>query len=135
MTAKEARIFTALADTVVAPRPVLPPVEQTDAADFFADWLRLAPRLNATGLRAALRLLDAGSLLTHRRRFTALPSERRADYLTRVERSQLRAGAKALKGIAFLCYYGDDALMRRLGYDADANVRRARELRTREGRP
>ena len=42
---------------------------------------------------------------------------------------------KLVKGLAFLCYYGDDGMMKRLGYDADANVARGRELRAREGRP
>ena len=47
----------------------------------------------------------------------------------------LRQLAKLVKGMAFLCYYGDDGIMRRVGYDADANLRRGRELRAREGRP
>jgi hypothetical protein len=34
-----------------------------------------------------------------------------------------------------LAYYGDDDVMRQIGYDADANVARGRELRRREGRP
>jgi hypothetical protein len=42
---------------------------------------------------------------------------------------------KLIKGAAQLSYWGDDALMRSVGYDADANVRRGRELRAREGRP
>jgi len=37
--------------------------------------------------------------------------------------------------LAFLSYYGDEDVMRVLGYDAASNVARARELRAREGRP
>jgi hypothetical protein len=36
---------------------------------------------------------------------------------------------RLLEGIASLSYYGDDAVMRRVGYDPDANVARAREVR------
>jgi hypothetical protein len=135
VTARERAIFVAFTDTVVAPDPVLPPVETTDAARFFESWLDRAPRLNAIALRAALRLLDAATLVSHRRRFHNLPQQDRADYLKRLERSHLRQAAKALKGIAFLCYYGDDHLMKRLGYDADANLARAHKLRAAEGRP
>ena len=133
------KVLAALVDTVVAPEPVLPPVEDTDAVSFFAEWLDRAPRLNAVALRAALRVLDAAPLaLGYKRRFRALPKQDRIAVTQRVEKSnlpQLRQVAKALRGIAFLCYYGDDGLMRRLGYDAGANVARARRLRAAEGRP
>lgn len=135
MTHREQAIFAALTDTVVAPAPLLPPVDQTDAADFFGQWLDRAPKLNELALRAALHALDTAPLIRHRRRFHTLPQQHRVDYLKRLETSKLRVATKALKGIAFLCYYGDDALLRRLGYDADANVRRGRELRASEGRP
>jgi hypothetical protein len=130
------RAFTAFVDTVVAPAPLLPPVEETDAARFLDEWLDRAPRLNALALRAALQALDLAPFASrHRRRFHALPQSERAAYLKRLERSRLRVATKALKGIAFLCYYGDDGLMKRLGYDADANVARARRIRATEGRP
>lgn len=135
ISASEARTFAAFTDTVVAPQPVLPPVGDTDAVEFFDAWLTLAPRLNAVALRAALHALDLAPLPTQRRRFHALSEHQRARYLRRLESSRLRPAVKALKGVAFLCYYGDDALMKRLGYDADANVRRARSLRAAEGRP
>ena len=129
------QVFTAFVDTVVAPDRVLPPVDHTDAARFFAHWLDQAPRLNSIALRAALHALDLAPVATHRRRFRDLPERQRAEYLRRLERSKVRQLAKALKGIAFLCYYGDDGLMKRLGYDADANVARGRALRIQEGRP
>ena len=52
LTPREASIFACLCDTIVAPGPALPPVQQTDAVEFLDRWLGLAPRLNRTGLRA-----------------------------------------------------------------------------------
>ena len=40
-----------------------------------------------------------------------------------------------MQGFGQLAYYGDDRVMLRLGYDAEANVARGRELRARDGRP
>ena len=132
----QTEIFVAFADTVIAPEPVLPAVEHTDAARFFDEWMSRAPRLNAFALRAALGALDLAPLASrHRRRFHALPEQDRADFLKGLERSRLRQLMKALKGVAFLCYYGDDRLMKQLGYDPDANVERGRRLRAAEGRP
>jgi hypothetical protein len=133
MTAREASIFACVVDTFVAPEGVLPPVARTDAARFFGDWLALGPRRNALGLRALLLALELGPLaLGFGQRLRRLPTSERARYIKRLERLP---PVKALKGIAFLSYYGDDALMNRLGYDADANVSRGRALRAREGRP
>ena len=139
MTKREADIFTCFADTVVSPEPLLPPVKSTDAAAFLSEWLGLAPKLNAAGLRAALVMLDlAPRAMGFRAGLRKLNRADRAGFLQRVEKHKapaVRQAVKALKGIAFLCYYGDDSLMKRLGYDADANVARARALRTTEGRP
>jgi len=55
--------------------------------------------------------------------------------LERVGEPRVRELVRLFKGVACLSYYGDDAVMLQLGYDADANVRRGRELRAREGRP
>ena len=54
--------------------------------------------------------------------------------LARLEGSRrVRDLVKLVEGIAFLAYYGDDAIMRRLGYDP--TVERARRLRAAEARP
>jgi hypothetical protein len=139
MTTREAAIFTAFADTVVAPAPPLAPVERTDAVQALGAWLDLAPKLNALGVRAALHAVDAAPLaLGFGHRMRRLGTDQRARYLRSIETSgkpAVRQAVKALKGIAFLCYYGDDQQMLTLGYDADANVARARALRTAEGRP
>ena len=65
LTPREASIFACLTDTVVAPEPVLPPVRETDAVEFFDRWLARAPRSTAIGLRA---LLYAAELAPLRRR-------------------------------------------------------------------
>jgi len=137
LSPREASIFACVCDTVVAPRPLLPPVHETDAVDFLDRWLGSAPRLNRAGLRALLyaaelapRAVGAGG------RLRSLPEAGRAEALARLERSpRARDLVKLLSGIAFLAYYGDDAVMNRIGYDADANVERARRLRAAEARP
>jgi hypothetical protein len=139
MTRREREIFACFADTVVAPEPHLPPIGQTDAVDFLSIWLALAPKPHAAGLRAALTALDVGPLaLGFRRRLRKLDNTDRAAYLQRLEKHKspsIRQALKALKGIAFICYYGDDGLMKTLGYDADANLARGRAIRAAEGRP
>jgi hypothetical protein len=139
LSPREASIFACLADTVVAPEPVLPPVRETDAVAFFDRWMARAPRVNRIALRGLLYTLETGPrLLGFGARMRRLTPERRAEYLRAIERSsvpQLRQLAKLLQGFGQLAYYGDDGIMVRLGYDADANVARGRGLREREGRP
>jgi hypothetical protein len=139
LTPREASIFACWCDTVVAPGAGLPPVAQTDAVPFFDFWLDQSPRLNRVGLRAMLYALElAPRLMGFGARLRALPEAERADVLEAAEHAkapQLRQLAKLLKGIAVLSYYGDDAIMRRLGYDADERVRTGLELRAAEGRP
>jgi hypothetical protein len=139
ITPREASIFACVCDTVVAPGDVLPPVGQTDAALFFDRWMSRSPRLNRLALRALLHVVELAPLaLGFGRRLRRLDPAARAEYLARAERAgpaQLRQLAKLVKGMAFLSYYGDDAVMLRIGYDAEANVRRGRALRLTEGRP
>ena len=139
LTAREASIFACVTDAMVAPEPLLPPVRETDAVEFFDDWMARAPRLNRIGMRALLYVLELSPLLTgFRARLRRLDREARARWVTAIERApraELRLVAKLVKGAAQLSYWGDDELMLRVGYDAGANVRRGRELRVREGRP
>ncbi len=138
LTPREASIFACLTDTVVAPEPVLPAVSRTDAVTSFDRWVSVSPRSNRLGLRALLYMGEvAPRLLGEPARLRRLSRPQRAAALQRAQRSgRVAAGlTKIVEGLAFLSYYGDDAVMRRLGYDADANVARARRLRAREGRP
>ncbi|MFL5896432.1 MAG: hypothetical protein ACJ76Z_15125 [Thermoleophilaceae bacterium] len=139
LTPREASIFACLVDTVVAPEPLLPPVARTDAAFFFDRWMAASPTPNAIAMRALLYAVELLPLaFGFRRRFRRLPVPDRARYVKAVEHSrnsQVRQVAKLVKGAAFLSYYGDDAIMSRLGYDADANLARGRELRAAQGRP
>ena len=139
LTPREASIFACWCDTVVAPGNGLPPVAHTDAVRFFDFWLERSPWLNRAGLRALLYAVElAPRLLGFGGRLRTLSEEERARVLDAVEHAdapQLQQVAKLLKGIAMLSYYGDDAIMRRLGYDADERVRTGLELRAAEGRP
>jgi hypothetical protein len=139
LTPREASIFACVCDTVVAPEPVLPPVKTTDAVGFLDRWLAAAPALNRIGLRGLLYASElAPRALGQGHRLRALAEPERAAALEAAERArrpEVRAIVKLVKSVAFLAYYGDDAVMGRLGYDADAVVARARELRAREGRP
>jgi hypothetical protein len=139
LTPREASIFACVCDTVVAPEPELPPVSDTGAVAFLDGWLASAPRVNRLALRGLLyaaELTPRGLGLPARLR--RLDAEQRARALAAAEAAhsrQARQLVRVVKDIACLSYYGDVGVMRRLGYDADANVRRARELRRRERRP
>ena len=139
LSPREASIFACVTDTLVAPEPLLPPVRDTRAVASFDRWLTHSPRLNRLGLRALFYAAELSpALLGFGARLRALEPAQRTAALERVERAgpaAVRGLVKLLKGITCLSYYGDDAVMLQLGYDAGANVRRARELRAREGRP
>lgn len=139
LSPREASIFACLADAVVAPEPVLPPVRETDAVAFFDRWMARSPRLNRAGLRALLYTLEtAPRFLGFGARMRQLSPPRRAEFLRRIEQNripQLRQLAKLMQGFGQLAYYGDDRVMLIVGYDADANVARGRALRARDGRP
>ena len=139
LTGREASIFACFTDAVVAPEPVLPPVRETDAVSSFDDWMSRSPRFNRLGMRALLYVLELSPLLTgSRARLRRLDRAGRARWVAAIEhagRSDLRLLFKLMKSAAQLSYWGDDQLMLEVGYDADANVSRGRELRAREGRP
>jgi hypothetical protein len=139
ITPREASIFACVTDAMVAPEPLLPPVRETDAVLFFDDWMARSPAANRIALRAALYAFELSPLLTGgRTRLRKLDSTGRARWLDAIEhvkQPQVRLACKLLKGAAQLSYYGDDRVLARCGYDADANVRRGRELRRAEGRP
>ena len=138
MSPREASIFACVCDTVVAPEPVLPPVRETDAVVFFDDWLARSSRLNRAGLRALLYVAELSPrALGLGERLRRLSGAERGRALEAAEHGppRVRQLVKALKGVAFLSYYGDDAVLRQLGYDAGERVRRGGELRVAEGRP
>jgi hypothetical protein len=139
LSPREASIFACLTDTVVAPEPVLLPVRETDAAAFFDRWMARAPRPNRIALRGLLYALEISPrVLGFGDRMRRLTPEQRAEFLRAIEQNripQLRQLAKLMQGFGQLAYYGDDAVMLRIGYDAEANLARGRELRAREGRP
>ena len=139
LTTREASIFACLTDTVVAPEPALPPVRETDTVAFFDDWMARSPTLNRIGMRALLYVAELSPFLTGAgRRLRRLDRHERARWLRAIETArsgQVRLVAKMVKGSAQLSYYGDDRVLGLCGYDADANLRRGRELRASEERP
>ena len=139
LTPREASIFACVCDTVVGSEPLLPPVRDTDAVGFLDRWLAASPRLNRTGLRALIYAAElAPRALGQGRRLRELSEHERAAALERagaVRRPEVKALFKLVQSIACLAYYGDDRVMARLGYDADAVVLRGRELRAKEARP
>ena len=138
LTRREASIFACVTDSVVAPGAGLPPVRDTTAVSFFDSWLAASPRLNRAALRGLLYAAELAPLaLGFRRRLRRLDPRERARAVAAAESTpaQARQLVRLVEGMAFLSYYGDDAVMRRLGYDPEANLERARALRRREGRP
>jgi hypothetical protein len=139
LSPREASIFACVCDAVVAPEPVLPPVRETDAVEFFDDWMARSPRLNRVGMRALLYALELSPLaLRQGTRLRRLDRAARTRWLHAVERApqpQVRLVLKLVKGAAQLSYYGDDRVLLRCGYDPDANLERGRALRIAEGRP
>jgi len=100
MSRRERALVERYLEEVVAPAPPLPPVGATDAVDAFDAQLAAAPRLNRLAIRALLHAYAAG-----------LP---------------LGPARGPLRALAHISYYGDLGVMRTLGYDPDAVVRRAR---------
>jgi hypothetical protein len=135
VTRREANVFACLVDTIVAPGGALPPLDRTDAIEFLEGYLAASPRPNRVGVRALLHALEIGPLLLgFGGRLRALPAARRLDFLDAVGRSRAGLALQGLEVMAKMAYYGDDGVMRALGYDPDAVVARAREVRVAEGR-
>jgi hypothetical protein len=119
VTGSERRAVERLVEASVRPGDELPGVDRTDAVAAFDAWLRAAPRPNRVALRALLRAVARG------------------DVEQRIEagRGVLAEGARLLARIAAHCYYGDERVMRSLGYDAGAVAARGLALRRAEDRP
>ena len=139
LSGREASIFACLTDTVVAPGAVLPAVRDTDAVRFFDEWLGLLPQANRAGMRTLLFAAELAPLAAgFRGRLRRLDPQRRVEWLRGVEHSPLtrvRLLTKLVTSTAQLSYYGNDAVLGQLGYDAEANLQRGRRLRAAEGRP
>lgn len=139
ITRREASIFACAADTLLAPEPGLPAIHETTAVAAFDHWLACSPALNRRAIRAALYLLELAPRLSGRGgRFRQLDRVARREFLAPVGKRRpiwLVALTDTLRMLAAAVYYGDDEIAIGLGYDADARVRRGRELRASERRP
>ncbi|HEV2813808.1 MAG TPA: hypothetical protein VGW10_11210, partial [Solirubrobacteraceae bacterium] len=100
-------------------------VQRTDAVAAFDAWLRAAPAPNRAALRAMLRAVGA--------KLQRLPPAERARWIE-AGRGRLGGSAQFLARIAAHCYYGDEGVMRALGYDAREVAARGLALRRAEGR-
>jgi hypothetical protein len=135
VSAREASMFACLVDATVAPDGAMAAVGGTDAVAFFDGYVRDAPAINGVALRALLYMIELAPVaLGYGRRLRRLPREQRAGYLDRLQSGPLSLAAEPMLAIAKLGYYGDDGVMRELGYDADAVVARGRRLRREEAR-
>ena len=130
MTGRELSIFACLTDVVVAPIAPLPQVRETDAAHAFARSLEAGPALNAIALRATLLLIELAPLaLGFGGRLRRLEPADRERALAMLDRGPLAPLLQAVRSLAHLHYYGDLGVMALLGYDPDAVVARAAEVR------
>ena len=100
MSSRERARVQRYVEGAVAPAPPLPAVASTDAVAAFEAQLAAAPRLNRVGIRTLLVAHAAG--------FALGPA------------------GEPLRALAHISYYGDLGVMRALGYDPEAVVRRAR---------
>jgi hypothetical protein len=130
---REREAFEALTETFCGPRPPFPSVADTDATAFIERLAGGSPLQNRIGFRLLLRSVEVGPRLRgFGASFSKLPPERRAEFLRGLDKSRwllLRVGARLLKTLTVMAYYGDAGVLRATGYDADWNVRRGRELR------
>jgi hypothetical protein len=118
LTPREASIFACVTDTLLAPAPPLPPVDETDAVAAFDAWLSRAPATNRMALRAVLLGLEAAPRFTRARaRWRRLPPTQRLALLDRLaHRPGGRALVEALRAAAAVSYYGDARVSALLGY-------------------
>lgn len=125
-----------LLDTVAGSRrPELPAPAQTDALAAFDRLLAAAPAINRRALRGMVWALELGPLAgPWRGRLRRLSPAQRVDYLDHLERLPAARPLRAVLALVKLAYYGDDDVMGRLGYDANAVVARGRALRLAEAR-
>jgi choline dehydrogenase-like flavoprotein len=121
LSPREAAVFGAFADAVAMPEDPLPPVADTDAVEGFDAWLAAAPVANRVAIRASL--LALGTRLRGRTR------AERVEAIRTLGRTPAAPLMEALRALTAASYYGDDGVMRGLGYDAGERVRRGAEVR------
>jgi hypothetical protein len=120
LSGREASIFACLCDTVVAPVPPLPAVAETDAVEAFDRYLADLPPLNRLGMRAMVHAAElAPRALGQRARLRRLGERERSQALEKAETSRAKPLVDAMEFVARLSYFGDDGVMRLLGYDAE----------------
>jgi hypothetical protein len=122
-----------------APAPPLPPVAETDAIAFIDYLVVRSPRRNRVGFKLILQLFEIAPVLRgYGAPLTRLSPARRTAFARDLDDSRwmlLRIGARLLKTIALMSYWGDAGVLRASGYDPEALIARSRALRREEERP
>lgn len=135
MSARERRMLADVVEWAVSPRPPLPAVADTDAVAALHRTLALMGRAQRIGLRLVLLALELAPLVTGEWTLLGrLPAVRRATALGFLERRPLAPAGAGLAALAKVSYYGDERVLRQLGYDSSAVVARGRALRDEQGR-
>ena len=114
--------FRAVATTVVPAAEALDGAGWARAEALVESALAARPAAQRRQLRLFLRALDLLPLARWGRRFTALPPGRRARVLAALERAPvmaLRRGVWGVRTLAFMGWYGQPSVRRRIGYRAD----------------
>ena len=135
LTRREADIFACLVETICAPGDGRPSAGTAHPRTAFERALAAAPPLNRFGLRALLYAAElAPRLHGQGARLRRLGAAERRAALGALAGGPIRAPLEGLTALVKMSYWSEPALMRSLGYDADAVVVRGRELRRLEAR-
>lgn len=135
LTRREADIFACLVETICAPVSGRPRASGAHARVAFERVLASAPPLNRAGLRGLLYALEVIPRLQGRgARLRLLAGAERRAAVGALTGGPGGAALEGLTALVKLSYWSEPALMRSLGYDADAVVARGRELRRLEAR-
>ena len=116
---REQRIFSCLADTLLAPQAPLPAVDETDTVQAFGEWLSRFSLPAQLGLRASLVTIELAPRLKGRPWHSLSPAER-LGAIEQIERlgPQAASMVAALRAAAGSSYYGDPRVASLLGYKA-----------------
>lgn len=116
------RAFRSLAATIVPGAARFDDAAWQDVEARIEAALRGRPPRLRRGLRLLILALEWSPVIRHRRRFSSLDAELRAEILDRVQRSPkllLRRGFWGLRTLVLLGYYGRPAVRHNVGYRAD----------------
>ena len=112
-------VFRAVVSTLIPPASDLQEAEWQKLHELVASALKDRPPALQRQLRVFLRLIQWLPVLRFGRTFKALPADKRARFLSWLERhpvKRIRVGFWGLRALAFIGYYGQPQVGRELGY-------------------